>query len=149
MASAWWPNACRSPTAAGNRLVLGFFLLVAAAVLSAVIGSDVTLEATRVQLVTRMVTALAAALLANAFIAPNLLGASERGAQKRTMSDKKTIGAALQRHGNLPRYDGPVGGLRQIAGLGSLPMRDGWNHPFDVRISASAYSVTSAGCDCE
>jgi general secretion pathway protein G len=82
---------------------------------------------------------------------PNLLAAINRGRQKRTMSDMRTIGTAVEAyavdHSFYPiattvtemknSLDGPY--------IKSAPPRDGWGTAFEVTSTSTDYSLVSWG----
>lgn len=84
---------------------------------------------------------------------PNLLAAINRGRQKRTMSDMRTIGTAVEAyavdHSFYPiattitvlkdSIDGPY--------IKSAPAGDGWNTAFEVTSTSTDYSLVSWGRD--
>jgi hypothetical protein len=149
MASAFWWHGCIGRAGQLTRLGLGFFLLVAAAVLATLLGSDRTLDATRGQLAVRVVAVPLLALLAAGQVLPSLFGAGDRGAQKRTMRDMRALAEALELHrartGALPDHGGSPAGLAAKVGAKALPVSDGWGHPFEVSSSAAGYTITSFG----
>ncbi len=88
---------------------------------------------------------------------PNLLNAINRGRQRRTMADLRSIGTALEAYSvDFNFY--PRGGITSISALKSyleptyikkLPERDGWNREFVVNIPTSGdeYTLTSYAKD--
>ncbi len=84
---------------------------------------------------------------------PNLLNAINRGRQKRSMADMRTIGTAIEEYavdysfypknateGDLATYIEPTY-------LKHMPRNDGWNNAFDISIDStgSSYTITSYG----
>jgi general secretion pathway protein G len=88
-----------------------------------------------------------------AIAVPNFLNAVDRGKQKRTMADMRSIGTALEAyavdHGAYPVADdlAQVEGLLEPVYIQAMPTRDGWEHRFDAASSASQYHVVSPGKD--
>jgi general secretion pathway protein G len=84
---------------------------------------------------------------------PNLLSAINRGRQKRTMSDMRTMGTAIEAyavdHGFYPTVDSVTALKLCIDGpyLKSAPVRDGWRTGFVLTSDTTAYSITSWGRD--
>jgi general secretion pathway protein G len=89
---------------------------------------------------------------------PNLLTALQKGRQKRTMGDMKTIGSALESYNTDYAFYPPgstVSALKQYLTpfyIQSLPERDGWGTVFAYQTSASSgstvqdvYSIISYG----
>ena len=84
---------------------------------------------------------------------PNLLNAIDRGKQKRTMADMRSIGTAVESYSIdfnfYPVFSGPVDG--SSAGLGiepvyikRAPARDGWNGLMQYEcVDGSVYTVQS------
>lgn len=89
---------------------------------------------------------------------PNLLNALERGKQKRTMSDLRSIATAVEGynidHSFYPLQasettigaSGLVGSLSPIF-FAALPQTDGWQHPLRYVASGIDYTVGSLGRD--
>jgi len=86
---------------------------------------------------------------------PNLLNAINRGRQKRTMSDMRTISTALGAYATdnvfYPRGAGLtfalVGPYIAPVYIKTFPARDGWSTPyeFDTDAIGSEFTLTSAG----
>lgn len=88
-----------------------------------------------------------------AIAVPNMIAAISRGRQKRTMSDLRTVGTAIEAysvdhsfypHGTsihtLAIYmDGPY--------MKQMPRRDGWRMPFVFDSSGTSYTIVSWGRD--
>jgi general secretion pathway protein G len=84
---------------------------------------------------------------------PNLLAAINRGRQKRTMADMRTIGTAAEAYavdyGSYPvassinelklSIDGPY--------TKSAPVRDGWRTEYVITSTSTAYTIVSYGRD--
>ena len=87
---------------------------------------------------------------------PNLLNAINRGRQKRSMSDMRTIGTAAEAYAVdlsfYPNYaEAAIGGLYvsslQPTYVKQVPIRDGWLNPFEVKSESRFYTIVSAGRD--
>ena len=84
---------------------------------------------------------------------PNFLNAVDRGKQKRTMADLRSIGEALEayadEHEAYPSASTSLD-LRSAlepAHLKAMPMVDGWGNAFQVEASAEHYRIYSKGKD--
>jgi type II secretory pathway pseudopilin PulG len=95
-------------------------------------------------------------LILPAIAIPNLLEAIQRGKQKRTAADMRTVATALEAwsidHGGYPPTNGWTGieALREQlepSYVDDLPTVDGWNGPLFYRSEGSAYQLVSAGRD--
>jgi type II secretion system protein G len=84
---------------------------------------------------------------------PNLLNAIDRGKQKRSMADMRSIGTAVEAYA-VDNNTFPV--TSSMATLSSslvpqyvkaLPTSDGWNNTFAVDAAATQYTLTSYGSD--
>jgi general secretion pathway protein G len=85
---------------------------------------------------------------------PNLLNAIDRGKQKRSMSDIRSIGTAIESYAvdtNLYPTSGSIAALAtllQPAYIRNLPQRDGWgNAMVFTQSSGTGYTVGSGGKD--
>ena len=84
---------------------------------------------------------------------PNLLNAINRGKQKRTMADMRSIATAVETyavdHTNYPTATdvGSLAAAIQPAYIQTLPQLDGWNHPFIVDSAPLRYTLASGGMD--
>ncbi len=84
---------------------------------------------------------------------PNLLNAIDRGRQKRTMADLRSIGTAIEFYGatndRYPDAQSLVELTPQIYPefIQGVPATDGWGHPIQVRSNAESYVVISPGKD--
>ena len=89
---------------------------------------------------------------------PNYLNAIQRGRQKRTMSEMRTIATAFESYSiDNKAYPTIVAtgsaALEEIAPrieptyVKVLPRLDGWGHPFEVTSSAGEYTVMSLASD--
>lgn len=105
-----------------------------------------------------LVAALAVLVVITGITVPNFLNAVQRGKQKRTMSDMRTIATAFESYSiDNNRYLATAG--RGSAALEhatsfieptyvkGIPRLDGWGRPFEVTSTAGAYTVTSFGSD--
>ena len=90
---------------------------------------------------------------------PNLLSAIDRGKQKRTMADIRSIGTAWEEFSiDNERYPGPTEGWVELAAVAdgiepvyirSLPTMDGWGNPFLYWSDGTSYRIVSTGKDGE
>ena len=87
---------------------------------------------------------------------PNLLNAINRGRQKRTMSDMRTISTALGAYGTdnvyYPRGQTDIAGMKGYLTpvyIKTYPNRDGWGTPygFGSNSAGSDYTLVSYGKD--
>lgn len=84
---------------------------------------------------------------------PNLLNAIDRGKQKRTMSDLRSVGTAIESYAvDMNFY--PSGSLAGVEGvlepvyIKTMPTRDGWNNTLvwtDGAVVNQGYTVGSGG----
>ena len=81
---------------------------------------------------------------------PNLLNAINRGRQRRSMADIRSIGTALEAY-SVDFNSYPKGGITTITQLESyleptyirdLPTRDGWNRTIEVSVDSNGTSYT-------
>ena len=86
---------------------------------------------------------------------PNLLNAIDRGKQKRTMADMRSIGVALENYRDATRAY-PVGDdlnaiRRELEPnyIRVMPTLDGWSHPIRLSSDGSTYELVSGGKDGE
>jgi general secretion pathway protein G len=84
---------------------------------------------------------------------PNLLNAIDRGKQKRTMADMRSIGTAVESYA-VDNNIYPVAasalilqGLVQPVYIKTMPLNDGWNNTFVVNSIAAQYTISSNGKD--
>jgi type II secretion system protein G len=84
---------------------------------------------------------------------PNLLNAVDKGKQKRTMSDLRAIGTAVESYA-VDNTDYPVGvtlpAIKAVIDpvfFNAMPLSDGWSHPFQADSSPSSYTIYSQGKD--
>jgi type II secretion system protein G len=87
---------------------------------------------------------------------PNLLNAIDRGKQKRTMADLRTIGTALESYAIDNNYYPTASDIATLAApatsvapvyIRTVPMNDGWRNPFYVSSTATGYTLASGGKD--
>jgi general secretion pathway protein G len=80
---------------------------------------------------------------------PNLLNAIDRGKQKRTMADMRSIGTAIESYSvDFSHY--PQGNLAQVTAvlepiyIKKMPATDGWRNPITVNaVADTGYTVES------
>jgi general secretion pathway protein G len=92
---------------------------------------------------------------------PNLLNAIDRGKQKRTMADMRSIGTAVEAYAvdnniypthnentieNTVGQDVTAGGVQPIY-IKQCPLVDGWSNAMDYVSDGTAYTVVSGGKD--
>ena len=84
---------------------------------------------------------------------PNLLSAIDRGKQKRTLADMRTIGTAIEAYA-VDNSQYPVSsntatlwGLIVPLYLRPMTQNDGWEHQFVVDVSTTVYTISSTGKD--
>jgi general secretion pathway protein G len=85
---------------------------------------------------------------------PNLLNAIDRGKQKRTMADMRSLGTAVESYAvdnNVYPVATTAAGLKTIVELGAymknMPTTDGWNNTFVVASATTNYTLSSNGKD--
>jgi general secretion pathway protein G len=86
---------------------------------------------------------------------PNLLNAIQRGKQKRTMSDQRSIGTAVESYqvdnGYVPKNKGKVStALDPILDptfIRNMPASDAWKFDITYNVAADDYSIISYGKD--
>lgn len=89
---------------------------------------------------------------------PNLLNAIDRGKQKRTMADMRSIGTAIESYAvdnNFYPKNMANAGAAAVAGyvapiyIKTVPTSDGWNNAWDVDSTATGtvYTITSTSKD--
>jgi len=83
---------------------------------------------------------------------PNLLNAIDRGKQKRTMADLRSVGTAVESYSidnNVyPIATAMVGGLETLIEpvyIRTAPLADGWSRTFQVVSTIGDYTVCSGG----
>jgi len=85
---------------------------------------------------------------------PNLLNAIDRGKQKRTMADLRSLGTAIETYSiDNSFYPTGVGDVTAIQGtivplyIRNAPLDDGWGRAFIVNSAAVGYTLGSGGKD--
>ena len=85
---------------------------------------------------------------------PNLLNAIDRGKQKRTMADMRSLGTAVESYAvdnNVYPVVSTAANLKTIVETGAyiknMPTADGWNNTFVVDAIATQYTLYSTGKD--
>ena len=84
---------------------------------------------------------------------PNLLNAIDRGKQKRTMADLRSIGTAVETYAidnNVYPSATTMAALETVIEpvyIRTAPMQDGWGRSFIVTSATTGYTVGSAGKD--
>ena len=81
---------------------------------------------------------------------PNLLNAIDRGKQKRTMADMRSIGTAVESYAvdnnvypNAPATAAALGALVTPIYIKTMPVQDGWSGVFQVAMTTTEYTITS------
>ena len=84
---------------------------------------------------------------------PNLLNAIDRGKQKRTMADIRSIGTAVESYAvdnnvyPVAATAATLSGLIAPTYIKTMPTQDGWNNTFGVDSVAGQYTLSSTGKD--
>ena len=84
---------------------------------------------------------------------PNLLNAIDRGKQKRTMADLRSIGTAIESYAvdaNFYPTAATAAALEAVVEpiyIKSMPTEDGWGYAMQVTSTTVAYTVNSFGKD--
>ncbi len=87
---------------------------------------------------------------------PNLLNAIDRGKQKRTMADIRSIGTAVEQYAIDNNYYPAVTDIATLANtttsvvpiyIRTMPLQDGWRYDFYVNSDALGYTLASGGKD--
>ena len=84
---------------------------------------------------------------------PNLLNAIDRGKQKRTMADMRSIGTAVESYAvdnnvyPIAATSAILSGLVAPIYIKTMPQADGWAHTFQVDSIATEYTIWSQGKD--
>ena len=87
---------------------------------------------------------------------PNLLNAINRGRQKRTMADIRTIGTAIEAYAvdnsaypsvGVGDIDGGLHNYIEPTYVKRAPRNDGWNYPMRALTVGTGYTVAGAGRD--
>jgi general secretion pathway protein G len=91
--------------------------------------------------------------LISAIAIPNLLNAIDKGTQKRTMSDIRAIGTAVEAY-SVDNTAYPTAAdaatIKAVIDpiyIKAMPTVDGWSNPFQVQSSATVYTIYSQGKD--
>ena len=93
--------------------------------------------------------------IVSAIAVPNFLNAIDRGKQKRTMADMRTVAGAIESyaidHNHYPLTDSfdELEKLLEPRYERTLPTTDGWQHPFAVQAYGDGYVLGSGGKDGE
>ena len=89
----------------------------------------------------------------SAIAVPNILNALDRGKQKRTMADLRSLATAVESYSvdntNYPIVTtiGALGTTLEPIYIETTPLEDAWGRRFIVESSAIAYSIGSGGKD--
>jgi general secretion pathway protein G len=84
---------------------------------------------------------------------PNLLNAIDRGKQKRTMADMRSIGTAVESYAvdnNVYPVAASANALSLLVApiyIKNMPQQDGWSHPYQVDCIPAEYTIYSQGKD--
>jgi len=87
---------------------------------------------------------------------PNLLNAIDRGKQKRSMADMRSIGTAVESYAIDNNYYPTAGDIATLAAqatnvvpvyIRSMPLADGWRNNFYVSCTTTGYTLASGGKD--
>jgi type II secretion system protein G len=84
---------------------------------------------------------------------PNLLNAVDKGKQKRTMSDMRAIGTAIESYAVDNAVYPIAANMVAVKALidpyliKNIPLTDGWAHPIQEASTATAYTIYSLGKD--
>jgi len=87
---------------------------------------------------------------------PNLLNAIDRGKQKRSMADLRTIGTALESYAIDNNYYPVAGDIGTLAApatnvvpiyIRTMPQNDGWRNAFYCSSTTTGYTLASGGKD--
>jgi general secretion pathway protein G len=99
-----------------------------------------------------MITLVVIGIL-TAIAIPNLLGAIDRGKQKRTLADMRTIGSAIEAYA-VDNSLYPVSSDTAALWVKIVPtylrqmtQQDGWDHEFVVDVATTGYTISSTGKD--
>jgi len=84
---------------------------------------------------------------------PNLLNAVDKGKQKRTMADMRSISTGIETYA-IENVNYPIAATNaalrsaiEPSYMARMPMSDGWSNPYQVDSTASAYTIYSQGKD--
>ena len=85
---------------------------------------------------------------------PNLLNAIDRGKQKRTMADLRSVGTAIESYSidnnlypNAGTNMATLAGVLEPLYIRNTPANDGWSRAISVSCSTTEYTVCSGGKD--
>ena len=85
---------------------------------------------------------------------PNLLNAIDRGKQKRTMADMRSVGTGVESYAvdnNIYPVAATAAALKTVIEAGAymkiMPEKDGWNYTLQVASVATEYTIFSQGKD--
>ena len=84
---------------------------------------------------------------------PNLLNAIDRGKQKRSMADMRTIGTAVESYAvDNSKYPVAVtaSALASVVSpvfIRTMPTTDGWSNQYSIASASNQYTITSLGRD--
>ena len=84
---------------------------------------------------------------------PNLLNAIDRGKQKRTMADMRSIGTAVESYAvdnnvyPIATTAATLSGFVAPVYIKTMPQADGWSHTFQVASATGEYTLYSQGKD--
>jgi len=103
-------------------------------------------------LIELMITLVVIGIIA-AIAIPNLVSAIDRGKQKRTLADMRTIGTAIEAFA-VDNSQYPVSSDTATlwvkvspAYLRPMTQNDGWDHEYVVNVAATEYTISSTGKD--
>jgi general secretion pathway protein G len=103
-------------------------------------------------LIELMITLVVIGIIA-AIAIPNLVSAIDRGKQKRTMADMRTIGTAVEAYAvdnsQYPISSDTATLWSQVSPtyLRPISRNDGWDHEYVVNVAATEYTISSTGKD--
>ena len=151
MTVSLWPG-CRLPSDIGSVFLAGLVGAMASLILAGVLERLHRRGTTMSGLAWRIVLTAFCAWFAWGFLSSSMCGAINRGCQKRTMSDMRTLATAIEEHwaasGSYPTVDGTAEDLMRelsVEPSRALPAIDGWGHPFVLRSTALSYTIVSYG----
>ena len=152
MTVPWWPG-CRLTSTTVNIWLAGFWLIPGA-------GAALLLDRRQREdhALVRISAALGVAvltMLAWGYFQSNMAGAVDRGQQKRSMADLRTIANMIEQYAAAhERYPAAASGdeLWEALGPAIIPKdswkipRDAWKHEWMIRSTATSYTIASYGC---
>ena len=84
---------------------------------------------------------------------PNLLNAVDKGKQKRTMADMRSISTGLECYA-IENVNYPIAATNlalqaaiEPVYMKRMPMTDGWSNPYQIDSTTTAYTIMSQGKD--